>query len=271
MVTSKTTGRETRKDSLASAHSALRRLATMATTQKTSEKRSRQVVLGDGGPRKRMRQKPNDSGSGGACAGTSAPLLVGLQCPPAPPGGTASRRRLSQKTRDTSAGTAASGSGEASAGAAALVPAEMQYPLASLGGALCGPLSGELPAPLHGVIEDCLESIFGSCQLEKLMRIEWAGWQRLATTVLLNLSLDDEVRVERGLDAIKVEMPAFLRIAGDNMKEITAGREDKHLQRLLHADRLKRGDGQVWGRNDCMADSLLQTLIHSRSTSFPSG
>ncbi len=158
-------------------------------------------------------------------------------------------------------GLAGSGDRAASAEAPGGDSDEPLYPLGSLGGALRGPLLGEWPGPLKGIIEQFLETVFGADHLDNLMRIEWHGWQRLAIAVLMNQPQAQEVQVERGLEAIKAELRLFLPIAGDNMKEIVAGREHDHLQRLLHTDRLKKGVGQVWGRNDCMADSL-QLLCH---------
>ena len=64
------------------------------------------------------------------------------------------------------------------------------------------------------------------------------------------------------MQAFQEAVPRFLRIAGHNIKDITAIREEDHIRQLEEAKNLKKHNGNPWNQNDCLADSLLQLMVH---------
>ena len=46
------------------------------------------------------------------------------------------------------------------------------------------------------------------------------------------------------------------------MHSITASREGDHIRRLEQEKKLKKHNGNPWGQNDCLSDSLLQLMVH---------
>jgi hypothetical protein len=126
---------------------------------------------------------------------------------------------------------------------------------------LGGPLAGALPALQDGV-QACLEELFGGQNAKKIMSTSWAGWETLAGEVMSHQIFEPHDRMQADFLALQKAMLAFLPIAGDNYKDITAGKEAEHLKRLQRDKKMKKGKGEVWGRNDCLAESLLQMLLH---------
>ena len=124
---------------------------------------------------------------------------------------------------------------------------EVVVPAGSWAALAQGPLWGQLPDGLEGAVEDCLSLLFGQPQMRRVVQIEWAGWQRFAAQILQNQSLAVGDQLTLAMDALRDELPTSLRIAGDNMRDITAGRVQEHLARVQRDQMLTKGRGEVYG------------------------
>lgn len=132
----------------------------------------------------------------------------------------------------------------------------------SLASVLEGPLVGLLPSPLERAFEDTLTHMFGDEGFRKAACIERAHWSEVVARLLESTGLGAEERVGACLRILLEALQRFLPIAGDNMREITAAREEQRQQQLKR-DGWVKGRGEAHGRNDCLADSLLQSLSHA--------
>ena len=87
---------------------------------------------------------------------------------------------------------------------------------------------------------------------------EWIGWNELSDRLF------EEERNNRlestAMDNIADHLRRFLRLvdANSDVEQQTETERSDYLERV---EGLRRAQGQVWGRNDCCADSLLQLLV----------
>ena len=81
---------------------------------------------------------------------------------------------------------------------------------------------------------------------------------------------DESVALELAVSFCAEKVRTFLLLVAQNAD--VALRTDSERLEELRRDGFDRRVGRVWGRNDCMADSLLQLLIaHGRTSRMLSG
>ena len=106
-----------------------------------------------------------------------------------------------------------------------------------------------------------LEQHFGprcSGVLNDSWALAWEGWTDLVTEVVAFTELDDDVYFELASEAVRVKLRVFVRLVYQNSRLP----EQTDQARLCELGRcFERRYGQVWGENNCCADSLLQLLI----------
>ena len=89
---------------------------------------------------------------------------------------------------------------------------------------------------------------------------EWYGWTELAGQISEVQSLEDEtVALELAGFFCAEKVRTFLLLVAQNAD--VPLRTDEERLAELRRDGFERRVGRVWGRNDCMADSLLQLLM----------
>ena len=89
---------------------------------------------------------------------------------------------------------------------------------------------------------------------------EWYGWTELAGQISEVQGLADEtLALDLAVAFCSEKVRTFLLLVAQNAD--VALRTDAERLEELRRDGFERRLGRVWGRNDCMADSLLQLLI----------
>ena len=89
----------------------------------------------------------------------------------------------------------------------------------------------------------------------------WEGWAELVLALRGMESMRDDEFIECASVSISETLRRFLRLAEGDVSVRMDFPSD--MERLVELERegWERRDGQVWGRSDCLADSLLQLLV----------
>ena len=93
---------------------------------------------------------------------------------------------------------------------------------------------------------------------------DWEGWALLAQEVAVLKDLPEDLYIELAMYFIAPRLRHFLRLAEQHGQAPNFLSDKERVAELRalgwNEDWWRRGE--VWGRNDCLADSLLQLLIH---------
>ena len=122
-----------------------------------------------------------------------------------------------------------------------------------------------LPGDWAAQIVSALQSDFGPEEATRLLEADWSrdwnGWRELVG-VLQELEPVGELWDVAWLEVTEC-LRRFVRLADQN-GEVPTLTEHQRLQQLASQRGLERGRGEVYGRNDCLTDSLLQVLAHAQ-------
>ena len=88
----------------------------------------------------------------------------------------------------------------------------------------------------------------------------WHGWTELIDQIYDLSDVPDDVFLVQAMEYAQIKLRAFLVIAAQN-RDIPGRTDDERLVEVRRQHGLRPGYGEVWGRNDCCADTLLQLLI----------
>ena len=102
----------------------------------------------------------------------------------------------------------------------------------------------------------------GEALLDSGWVLEWEGWNDVRETVRLHDAAEDGSDPEAVYEEVKAHMHRLLQIASDNQDVPLKSDEDRLEELELMG--LRRGRGLVHGRNDCLADSLLQSMARQK-------
>ena len=122
----------------------------------------------------------------------------------------------------------------------------------SLDGAGLGVLSAAVLATLTDQ--------FGEVRAVNVVAIEWDGWNRMVNEVLELDVADEDVLLQLAWDAVMRATRGFVRIAAEN--ETMPQMEDEARIAQLREQGWEKRFGRVFEANNCLADSLLQLLVH---------
>ena len=119
---------------------------------------------------------------------------------------------------------------------------------------------------LGNILRAQLEHELPSCDVLQLINSnwsrEWRGWIEFGEAVHQAARLSEEEREDWVLSQLVVgHLRKFIRIAQDNVDLPIQSDEERLVSLSLQG--LNAGRGLVYGRNDCLADSLLQSLVHA--------
>ena len=99
----------------------------------------------------------------------------------------------------------------------------------------------------------------GDSFLDSGWLLQWEGWAHLRETLLMHETAVDHSDTDTVFAAISCHVRLLLKIASDN-EDVPLKSDASRLQELEQTG-LKLGTGLVYGRNDCLADSLLQCMV----------
>jgi hypothetical protein len=89
---------------------------------------------------------------------------------------------------------------------------------------------------------------------------DWAQWDELVEEIaVLGLSVEDPVFDGQVLACVRCKLRAHVRLASQNAHHVC--KSDQEMLRELEDGGLGKGHGEIFGANNCCADSLLQLLI----------
>ena len=98
----------------------------------------------------------------------------------------------------------------------------------------------------------------GDSFLDSGWLLEWEGWENLRAMLLMHDAAADANETDTIFGALSRHVRLLFKIASDN-EDVPLKSDEDRLQELESLG-LKRGHGLVYGRNDCLADSLLQSM-----------
>ena len=90
--------------------------------------------------------------------------------------------------------------------------------------------------------------------------MEWHGWGGLINEIYELRGEGNESRSDVALEAIAGCLRKFVRLAAQNA-DVEGATDVQKLAELRARRGLVHGRGQVFGHNECCADSLLQLLV----------
>ena len=129
-------------------------------------------------------------------------------------------------------------------------------------------LAGELGEQVAAVIRDAIVSVMpdeGDDFLNEPWVLEWEGWEALREKVLLTKTEGESLEApDATLAFIQEHVRKLIKMAADT-KDVEIRTDEARLQEL-ESDGLRRGQGLVHQRNDCLADSLLQAMACAEAT-----
>ena len=99
----------------------------------------------------------------------------------------------------------------------------------------------------------------GDAFLDSQWLLEWEGWEDLRATLLTHDAAADADETDTIFRAISRHVRQLFMIATDN-QDVPLKSDEDRLQELQLLG-FKCGKGMVYGRNDCLADSLLQSMV----------
>jgi hypothetical protein len=88
----------------------------------------------------------------------------------------------------------------------------------------------------------------------------WEGWAELVWRVRRLYELPEDRFIEEARVCVAAKLQHFLRIAPGLCEQLRVMSDKARIDQLKR-EGWKFGKGEVWGRNDCLADSLLQLLV----------
>ena len=124
---------------------------------------------------------------------------------------------------------------------------------------LCGQLQ-ELNLG-EGIVRMLESSIVSRRAVHADWSIKWEGWARLVAQLLKVLAAGRADAVEEAFGYVSEAVRRFLFLAESAVNEHVAFPTDEERKEQLESEGWELRKGNVWGRGDCLADSLLQLLI----------
>ena len=115
-------------------------------------------------------------------------------------------------------------------------------------------------ADLGSGIVAALERVSAGATVAAEWSKAWAGWAELVWQVQGLSVLGDDAFMEEASACIVAKLHHFLRLASEHNAPMVFPTDAVRV-RDLERRGWTIGIGEVWGRNDCLADSLLQLLV----------
>ena len=118
-------------------------------------------------------------------------------------------------------------------------------------------------------VGDCIRDAFvavmgldGAAFLDSAWLLEWEGWENLRVQLLMHEDDDSAAATDAVFAMLSRYLRKLFKIASDNADVPLKSDEDRVQELQLYG--LQRGQGLVFGRNDCLADSFLQSMVDMR-------
>ena len=116
-------------------------------------------------------------------------------------------------------------------------------------------------------IRDALVAVLGGegdSFLDSQWLLQWEGWGDLRATLLTHDAAADAAETDTIFKAISRHVRQLFAIATDN-EDVPLKSDEDRLQELALLG-FKCGKGLVYGRSDCLGDSLLQSMVPTHDT-----